>query len=117
MWFCSLADKEILSKVLFTVLYRDPATKFLYVKRCPIGWFILNRDYFFSPDGMEGLHVDTRDDFSLKVPYVKKPRVKILEQVFKASSYAEKGLKALGVRLEAREVESVEAESFQDVQF
>ena len=60
---------------------------------------------------------DTRDDFSFKVHYVKKPRVKILEQVFKASSYAEKGLKALGVRLEAREVESVEAESFQDVQF
>ena len=66
---------------------------------------------------MEVLHVDTRDDFSFKVHYVKKPRVKILEQVFKASSYAEKGLKALGVRLEAREVESVEAESFQDVQF
>ena len=117
MWFCSLADKEILSKVLFTVLYRDPATKFLYVKRCRIGGFILNRDYFFAPDGMEVLHVDTRDDFSFKVHYVKKPRVKILEQVFKASSYAEKGLKALGVRLEAREVESVEAESFQDVQF
>ena len=77
----------------------------------------MNRDYFFAPDGMEVLHVDTRDDFSFKVHYVKKPRVKILEQVFKASSYAEKGLKALGVRLEAREVESVEAESFQDVQF
>ena len=110
MWFCSLSDKETLSKVLFTVLYRDPKTNYVFIKRCRVGGFIMNRDYFFAPDGMEVLHVDTRKDFKFTVHYTKKPRVKILEQTFKAGDYAEKGLKALGIRLEAREVDSVEVE-------
>lgn len=110
MWFCSLSDKETLSKVLFTVLYRDPKTNYVFIKRCRVGGFIMNRDYFFAPDGMEVLHVDTRKDFKFTVHYTKKPRVKILEQTFKAGDYVEKGLKALGVRLEAREVDSVEVE-------
>lgn len=110
MWFCSLADKESLAAVLFTILYRDPKTQYLFVKRCRIPSYIMNRDYFFAPDGMEVLHVDTRKSFSFTVHFTKKPRVKILEKKCKAADYTEKGLKALGVRVEAREVESVDVE-------
>ena len=45
MRYCGFADKESLSKVLFTILYRDPATQFVHIKRCKIQGYIMNRDY------------------------------------------------------------------------
>ena len=56
---------------------------------------------------MEVLHVDTRNKFSFTLNFVPKPRLKITEQTFKAQDFEEKGLKTLGVRLVAREVESI----------
>ena len=108
MWYCGLADKEELSKVLFTVIYRDPKTQYAYIKKCRIEQYIMNRDYMIAPDGMEILYIGTIKDFNFKLVYVKKPRVKITEEVFSTKSYEEKGLKAQGVRLATREVESFE---------
>lgn len=110
MRWCGFADKESLAKVLFTVLYRDPQTKYVYVKRCKISGYIMNRDYFFAPDGMDVLHVDTRKNFSFTLNYEPKPRVKILKETFKAQNFSEKGLKAQGVRVSAKEVVSVTVE-------
>ena len=59
---------------------------------------------------MEVIHVDTRKTFNFTLNYVKKPRVKVLQETFKASDYAEKGLKAQGVRVAPKEVLSVEVE-------
>lgn len=67
MRWCGFADKESLSKVLFTILYRDPQTQYVYIKRCKINAYIMNRDYFFAPDGMEVLHIDTRKNFRLRL--------------------------------------------------
>lgn len=111
--YCGLADKDNLSKVLFTVIYREPETQYVYIKRCKIAAFIMNRDYFFAPDGMEVLHIDTRKDFAFALNYVKKPRVKILQEKFKASDYEEKSLKAKGVRVAAKEVQNIEVQSEQ----
>lgn len=108
--YCGLADKESLSKVLFTIIYRDPQTQYAYIKRCRIPSFIMNRDYFFAPDGMEILHIDTKKDFSFQLNYVKKPKVKILSEKFKASKFEEKSLKAKGVRLAAKEVQDITLE-------
>lgn len=110
MRWCGFADKESLSKVLFTILYRDPQTQYVYIKRCKINAYIMNRDYFFAPDGMEVLHIDTRKNFSFALNYVPKPRVKILKESFKAQDYMEKGLKALGTRIVSKEVKSVTVE-------
>ena len=107
MWYCGLADKESLSKVLFTIIYRDPQTQFVFIKRCKIAGYIMNRDYFFAPDDMEVLHVDTRKNFTFTLNYVKKPRVKVLTEKFKTDGYEEKSLKAKGVRVVAKEVESI----------
>ena len=105
--YCGLADKEELAKVLFTVIFRDPKTKFCFIKRCRISQFILNRDYFIMSEGMELLHVDTRKKFEFTLKYVQKPRVKILEETFNAADYEEKGVKSIGVRLAARETEKL----------
>jgi topoisomerase-4 subunit A len=108
MWYCGFAEKEQLSKVLFTIIYRDPETEYAFIKRCRIEQYILNRDYVLVPDGMEVLHVDTRAKFSFTLHYKPKPRVKTEKAVFKAQDFEEKGLKTLGVRLVAREVLSLE---------
>ena len=110
LWFCGMADKESLSKVLFTIIYREPETQYVYIKRCKIAAYIMNRDYFFAPDGMEVLHIDTRKTFTFTLNYVKKPRVKVLAEKFKASDYEEKSLKAKGVRVVAKEVQTVTVE-------
>ena len=113
MWFCALADKEKLPKVLFTVIFKDPETGYASIKRCRIPSWIMNRDYFLAPDGMEVLHIDTREKFTFTLNYVKKPRVKITEEKFKAQDFEEKGLKTLGVRLSAHEVESIKVDGAQ----
>ena len=110
MRYCGLADKESLSKVLFTILYRDPATQYVYIKRCKIAGYIMNRDYFFAPDGMEVLHVDTRKTFEFKLNYLPKGRIKKLTETFKAGNYEEKSLKAKGVRVVSKEVKDIVVE-------
>lgn len=110
MYWCGLADKESLSKILFTVIYRDPDTKFVFIKRTRVEGYIMNRDYFFAPDGKETLHVDTRKNFKFTLRYVKKARVKVLEETFRAQNFPEKGLKAQGVRLSTKECEGVTVE-------
>ena len=107
MWYCNYADKEIINNVLFTIIYRDPKTKYCFIKRCRVQSWIMNRDYMFAPDGMEVLHIDTREKFKFTLKYIKKPRVTKLEEEFDAGDYLEKGLKALGVRIANKEVDSV----------
>jgi len=110
MAFCNFAEKEIISKVLFTCIYRDPKTKYVFVKRTRIDGWIMNRDYFLAPDGMEVLHIDTRPKFSFTVLYEKKPRVKILSEEFKAQDFAERGKNAQGIRVSAKEAEGIKVE-------
>lgn len=109
IWFCDFYDREKIEEKLFTVIYRDPKTNFAYIKRCRIGGCILNRDYKIAPDDMEVLHIDTREKFTFQLNYTPKPRVKILEEKFKSQDFAEKGIKAQGVRLSNREVDSIKA--------
>ncbi|HCA20113.1 MAG TPA: DNA topoisomerase IV subunit A [Treponema sp.] len=111
MWYCNYADKEIISDVLFTVIYRDPKTKFCFIKRCRIPSWIMNRDYLIAPDGMEVLHVDTREKFTFTLHYTKKPRMKIKEESFNSADFEEKGHKTQGIRLSDHETDKVEVAS------
>ncbi len=110
LWFCNYADKEIINKILWTIIYRDPKTKFCFIKRCKISGWIMNRDYSFVPADAEVLHVDTRAKFKFILNYTPKARLKVLKQEFKSQDFEEKGLKANGVRLEAKEVDSIQVE-------
>ena len=107
MVFCQKAEKEIISRTLFTVIFRDPGTKVASIKRCRIPSWILNRDYFLAPDGAEVLHIDTRDDFSFTLMYEKRPKMKVREETFRASDFEERGVRTQGVRLSAKEVAGV----------
>ncbi len=108
MWYCGSAEKDVLSRVMFTIIYRDPATLYCYIKKCRVEQYIMNRDYIIVPDGMEILHVDTRSRFSFTLHYVKKPRIKIDREDFTSADYEEKGVKAQGVRLASKETAKIE---------
>lgn len=110
MWYCNYAEKELINKVLFTVIYRDSKTKYPYIKRCRIAGWIMNRDYMLAPDGTEILHIDTRESFKFTLNYEKKPRVKVTSEDFSAGDWEERGLKAGGLRLSAHETASITVE-------
>jgi topoisomerase-4 subunit A len=107
MRYCGFSDKEQLSKVIFTIVYRDGKTGFPCIKRCRIEGYILNRDYLIVPDDAKVLYVGLKDKFDFTVKYVPKPRLKTLEETFRAQDWPEKGLKTIGVRIANREVKSV----------
>jgi topoisomerase-4 subunit A len=106
-WFIGAADKDILSKTIFTIIYKEKDTGFPCIKRCVIEGWIMNKDYFLVPDGAEVLHIDIKPKFVFTVKYKPKPRLKVLSENFKAQDYNVRGLKAGGIRLSAKEAEKV----------
>jgi topoisomerase-4 subunit A len=107
-WWVGAADKDILAKTIFTIIYKEKDSGFPCIKRCVIEGWIMNKDYFLVPDGAQVLHVDTRQKFTFSVKYVPKPRLKVLTEEFKAGDYNVRGLKAGGIRLAAKEAEKVD---------
>ncbi|MDR1574760.1 MAG: DNA topoisomerase IV subunit A [Treponema sp.] len=106
-WWIGVADKEALSKTIFTIIYKEKESGFPCIKRCVIEGWIMNKDYFLVSDGAVILHVDTRSKFIFTVKYVPRPRIKVLSEDFKAQSYNVRGLKAGGVRLANKEAAGV----------
>jgi topoisomerase-4 subunit A len=106
-WWIGVADKEVLSSIVFTVIYKDKEKSYPYIKRCVIEGWIMNRDYSLVPEGAEVLHVDTRDKFNFTVRYSPKPRLKVLSESFKAQDYPVRGLKAGGIKLSGKETAGV----------
>ncbi|MDR2185151.1 MAG: DNA topoisomerase IV subunit A [Treponema sp.] len=107
-WWIGVADKEMLADTVFTIIYKEAETGYPCIKRCVIEGWIMNKDYSLVPEGAAVLHADTRSKFTFTVRYKPKPRLKVLQETFKAQDYLVKGLKAGGVRLAPREAVSVE---------
>jgi len=107
-WWISVADKELLSKTVFTIIYKEAETGFACIKRCVIEGWIMNKEYFLVPDGAKVLHIDTRSKFTFSLKYIPKPRLKKLTEDFKAQKYSVRGLKAGGIRLANKEVSKVD---------
>jgi topoisomerase-4 subunit A len=107
-WWIGVADKEALSKTIFTIIYKDKETGYACIKRCIIEGWIMNKDYFLTPDGAAVLHVDTRPKFTFTVKYTPKPRLKVLTEDFSAQDYNVRGLKAGGLKLSNKEVSKIE---------
>ena len=106
-WFIGAADKDILSKTIFTIIYKEKDTGYPCIKRCVIEGWIMNKDYFLVPDGAEVMHIDIKPKFTFTVKYKPKPRLKVLSENFKAQDYNVRGLKAGGIRLSTKEAEKV----------
>jgi topoisomerase-4 subunit A len=107
-WWIGTADKEVLSDIVFTIIYKEGETGCPYIKRCVIEGWIMNKEYSLVPEGAVVLHIDIRQKFSFTVRYTPKPRLKIAKESFKAQDYLVKGLKAGGVRLANKEAAGIE---------
>jgi topoisomerase-4 subunit A len=108
--YIGVADKEALSKTVFTIIYREGKNGYPCIKRCVIEGWIMNKEYRLVPDDAGVLLIDTRPKFAFVVHYKPKPRLRVLEETFKAERYEVKGLKTLGARLANKEVKSVTLE-------
>jgi topoisomerase-4 subunit A len=102
-WYIGAADKEVLSNTVFTVIYKDKDTGYPCIKRCVIEGWIMNKEYSLVGEGATVLYADTRQKFSFTVYYKPKPRLKKLEETFRAQDYSVRGLKANGIRLASKE--------------
>ncbi len=107
MLFCSLADKESLQPIIFTVLYQKRDTRYVYLKRFKVEKFIIDKSYPFIPEKSRVLRVTIKEEVDVVVTYKPKARLKILEDTTPLSNYLVKGLKANGVRLSTKEIKSV----------
>ncbi len=109
--YCCIGEKESVSKIIFTAIYKDKKNGFPYIKRSKIEAYILNRDYVFGDDNSEMLLIHTEPKFEFTVCFEPKPRIKLNEKKFKAENYLVKGLKAKGVKLVSRVAKSAEVAS------
>jgi len=105
--YCSLADKESLENVVFTVLFQDKKTKVSYIKRCRLSGFIMNKPYELLPDpaiySLKKLSV--LENALVTITFKNPTRTK--ESSFYFSDYRIKGAKAGGVIVEKREIASI----------
>jgi topoisomerase-4 subunit A len=106
-WWIGIADKERVSRLVFTMIYKESVTGYPYIKRCVIEGWIMNREYPLAPPDAVILHIDTRQKFSFTLHYTPKPRMRIAKETFEAQAFPVKGLKVSGIRLTAREPERI----------
>lgn len=106
MSHCSLADKQTLDSLVFTVIYQDKKTKVTYIKRCKLSGFIMNKPYELLPDPETCVmkKLSTYEDAEVTISY-KGSRAK--ETVIHFSDFLIKGSKAGGVIVTKKEVASI----------
>ena len=83
----------------------------MYIKRCRIEQFILEKNYELVPPNSTIFKLTTKEDVLIRVTYKPKPRIKVLEETFPIKDFLIKSARAAGVRLSAKEAKSVRFES------
>ncbi len=108
MRFCSLADKEELENTVFTIIYQETSLKYLFIKRCRITQFIINKTYTLVPEGKFKLYtLSTYDDARITIQFKSGKGYKSLEDKTYFSRFLIKGVKANGVRLTTKEAQTL----------
>lgn len=105
---CGFADKDTLESLTFTIIYQEKTLKYLFIKRCKITQYILNKTYELLPSEGYKLHtLSTLDDARITIVYKKGKGYKNLEDRTWFSRFVVKGVKANGVRLTTKEAQSL----------
>ncbi|GAB4222341.1 MAG: DNA topoisomerase IV subunit A [Spirochaetales bacterium] len=104
--YCGEADKERLSKTVFSILYRMKDTGQCYIKRFRIEGYILDKAYEVVPPEGEVLHLTTKEDVYVHVKYVKTPKTKIEEETFSLKKFPVKSHRSAGRKLSSKAVET-----------
>ena len=115
MFYCGIAEKEMLADIVFSIVYLDPENGCAYIKRCSIDAWIMNKDYQLAPEGTQVLFFTAEPRKAFIVTWAPKPRFKINIDRYKVESFMVKGLKAQGVRISTRHALSARAEGEKDL--
>ncbi len=107
MRYCCIAEKSCLEETFFTLVYQLKGTRQLYIKRCQITQFIMNRSYELVPENGKLVKFSTQENAEVFLQYKPKKRLKVLEESFPFADYLVKGVRANGVRLTSKDVQSV----------
>ncbi len=108
MRYCVIAEKDLLEKLVFTIIYQEKSLKYLFIKRCKITQYILNRTYELLPTGNYKLFtLSVLDDARLTIVFKKGKGYKNLEDRTYFSRFLVKGVKANGVRLTTKEAQTI----------
>ncbi len=101
MRYCGFADKDEISKEVFSVLYKNSKGQ-TYLKRCRIEQFILGRAYDLVPEGGKLLDLTTDQKAAAVLDYDPNRRYRVLEEEFPVADYPVKGARSQGVKLTDR---------------
>ncbi|MGB0604973.1 MAG: DNA topoisomerase IV subunit A [Candidatus Latescibacterota bacterium] len=101
MLHCGFVDKDL----VFNVVYRDKKG-FAYIKRCVIEKFILGKAYELIPEGCKLLKLTTDSGKTVALDYKPRPRLRKLNEEFSIAEYPIRGLRAGGIRLAAKELQT-----------
>ncbi len=112
---CCLADKEVLENQVLTAIYQDRKTKALYIKRCRVTQFILNKTYELVPEDGKLVNLSIREDAEIYVEYKPKPRLQKKEESFFFHDYLVKGVKTGGVKITSKEVKTLKVRAVRQV--
>ncbi len=105
---CGFADKDTLDKLVFTIIYQEKILKYLFIKRCRITKFILNKTYELLPGESFKLYtLSTLDDARVTIIFKKGKGYKSLEDRTYFSRFLIKGVKSNGVRLTTKEAQTI----------
>ena len=101
LW-CGPCDRE----QVFSCVYRDRKDRIAYIKRFPIGGYILEREYRFVPENSEILVFLDRDKVILDYWFERTKRMKTRKGETSLQEISVKGVKAKGVQLCGKKVVS-----------
>lgn len=102
-----LAEKDEMSKITHTIIYRNEETKQLYIKRTIIEKYILEKNYSMVPEGGKLSAYSTRTKGTITLNYKPKPNLRVLQEDFRIEDFLVKGTEARGVRLSTKEVKKI----------
>ncbi|MDR3624730.1 MAG: DNA topoisomerase IV subunit A [Chlamydiales bacterium] len=100
--FAGVADK----KTVFTALYLDPKTKYLYGKRFIIEKFILDKVYRFIDEDTLFKGITQANNANLKINFKPKANQKVHLLNFKIEDILVKGVSAKGIRISDKEIKT-----------
>ncbi len=102
-----IADKDILANHVLTILYLNKENGCMYIKRCAISQYILNKEYNLVPPEGKLVKVSAQENLAIVLKYKKTPGMRKTEERFTSDKYLVKGVKAGGVRLSNKIVQSM----------
>ncbi len=106
MLYCDFVDPDR----IYTAAYKDKKNGVPCIKRFQIEKYVPNRTYEFVPEGSTHVRLETGVAVRVHVDYKPAPRVRILEEDFRAEDYPIRGFKAGGLKLARRECKGITLE-------